>query len=290
MTELLRSLPDGTRTFRDTLDDGTALEVSVTVERGRAVVDFAGTGPLSRGNLNTPKAVLRAAVLYAFRTLVRRPVPLNEGCLRPLEIRVPDGSILDPVPPAAVVGGNVETSMRIVDLVLGALGAVAGSQGTMNNLAFGLAVRDPEGLSSAYYETIGGGSGAGPGFDGASAVQSHMTNTRITDVEVIETRWPVVLRRFAVRRGSGGAGLHRGGDGTIREFEFLAAARGGILSERREKGAFGLEGGGSGAPGRNVLLRGGAERRLPGRAALEIEPGDVLRIETPGGGGFGEPG
>jgi 5-oxoprolinase (ATP-hydrolysing) len=280
MDEVLRALPAGTHVAEDTLDDGTPLRVAVAIRNGFAFVDFAGTGPQSPGNLNAPLAVVRAAVLYAFRTLVRRAIPLNEGCLRPLDLQVPAGSLLDPRPPAAVVGGNVETSQRLVDLVLRAVGACAASQGTMNNVTFGTD-------AWTYYETLGGGTGAGPAFDGASAVQCHMTNTRITDVEVIERLRPVVVRRFAVRRGSGGDGARRGGDGLVREIEFRAAARGGILSERRVRGAPGLDGGGEGAPGRNTLVRDGAETPLPGRAALDLRPGDVLRIETPGGGGYG---
>jgi 5-oxoprolinase (ATP-hydrolysing) len=298
MEEMLARLPCGKRTMNDVMDDGTRMCVSIEIADRRAIVDFAGTGPRSRGNLNAPKAVTRAAVLYAFRCLIGRDIPLNEGCLRPIDIRIPDGCLLAPDQGEAVVGGNVETSMRIVDLVLGALGACAASQGTMNNVTFGVAGRP-------YYETLGGGGGAGPTFDGASAIQLHMTNTRITDVEVVETRYPVVIRRFAVRRGSGGAGAHRGGDGLVREYEFLAPASGGVLSERRAAGAFGLGGGERGAPGRNVIIRGGGDRPLegrlqptpmgeetviPGRAAFECAPGDVLRVETPGGGGFGAEG
>jgi 5-oxoprolinase (ATP-hydrolysing) len=280
MEEMLRAMPAGTCAMDDALDDGTPLRVTITVAGGRAVVDFAGSGPRSRGNLNAPRAVTRAAVLYALRCLVGRDVPLNEGCLRPVEIRIPEGSILDPQPPDAIVGGNVETSMRIVDLVLGALGACAASQGTMNNVTFGTPER-------AYYETLGGGGGAGPAFDGASAIQLHMTNTRITDIEVLERRFPVVVRRFAVRRGSGGRGAHRGGDGLVREFEFLAPMDGGVLSERRARGAFGLAGGAPGTPGRNVLVRDGVETEMAGRAAFKLRSGDVLRVETPSGGGFG---
>jgi 5-oxoprolinase (ATP-hydrolysing) len=282
MEELIAVLPPGRHVMEDALDDGTRLQVAIWREGERVVVDFAGTGPRSPGNHNAPRAVTRAAVLYALRTLMGREIPLNEGCLRPVEIRIPPGSLLDPVPPHAVVGGNVETSMRLVDLVLGALRACAASQGTMNNVTFG--TRD-----LAYYETLGGGAGAGPDFSGASAVHLHMTNTRITDVEVMERRYPVVIRRFAVRHGSGGAGRHRGGDGLIREIEFLAAVDGGILSERRAAGAFGLEGGLPGLPGRNVLSRDGVETELPGRAAFTAGPGDVLRVETPGGGGYGSP-
>jgi 5-oxoprolinase (ATP-hydrolysing) len=280
MEEMLSALTPGPHLMEDALDDGTPLRVSIAISGGRAIVDFVGTGPRSRGNLNAPRAVTRAAVLYALRCLVGRDVPLNEGCLRPIEIRIPARSLLDPSPPDAVVGGNVETSMRIVDLVLGALGACAASQGTMNNLTFGTPER-------AYYETLGGGGGASREFDGADAVQLHMTNTRITDVEVLETRFPVVVREFSIRRGSGGAGLHRGGDGLVREIEFLAPMTGGILSERRTRGAFGLQRGSPGLPGRNLLTRDGVETKIAGRAAFQVAAGDVIRIETPGGGGFG---
>ncbi len=281
MEEMLARLPPGKRAHVDSLDDGTELRVAIDIGDGRAVVDFAGTGPRSKGNLNAPKAVTRAAVLYAFRCLIGRDIPLNEGCLRPIEIWIPDDCLLAPRDGDAVVGGNVETSMRIVDLVLGSLGACAASQGTMNNVTFGTGGR-------AYYETLGGGGGAGSTFDGASAVQLHMTNTRITDVEIVETRYPVVVRKFAIRRGSGGAGAHRGGDGLVREYEFLAPASGGVLSERRAVGAFGLAGGERGAPGRNVIVRNGVETEIAGRAAFEVGPGDVLRVETPGGGGYGK--
>ncbi|MCG3133655.1 MAG: hypothetical protein HMLKMBBP_00869 [Planctomycetes bacterium] len=282
MREALSALPEGTSAFEDALDDGTPIRASVTIGRGgAAVVDFAGTGPRGRTNLHAPPAVVRAAVLYAFRTLVRRPIPLNEGCLRPLDLRIPAGSLLDPAPGDAVVGGNVETSQRIVDVVLASLGVSAPSQGTMNNVS----LATPRG---AYYETLGGGMGAGPARDGASAVQCHMTNTRITDVEVLESRFPVRVRAFAVRRQSGGPGAHRGGDGLVREFEFLEPCGVGLLSERRARGAPGLRDGAAGAPGRNTLLRSdGSVVPLAGRAVAEAAPGDVLRVETPGGGGYG---
>ncbi len=283
MEELLRELPDGAFAAEDRMDDGTRLAVSVVVAGSRATVDFDGTGPRAAGNLNAPHAVTHAAVLFALRLLVKRDVPLNEGCLRPIEIRIPAGSLLDPAPPCAVVGGNVETSMRLVDLVLAALGACAGGQGTMNNVAFG-----PVGGGLTYYETICGGTGAGPGFPGASAVQSHMTNTRITDPEVLELRHPVILRRFAIRKESGGAGAMCGGDGVIREIEARAALRGGVLSGRRDRGGPGLAGGVDGKPGQNRVLRGGgAAERLGASASFALEPGDALRIETPGGGGHG---
>jgi len=289
MRETLRELPDGVHTATDSdglglgVGIGPKFRVAIAIDGDDVVVDFAGTSGRDSGNLNTPRAVSRAAVLYALRTLVRRDIPLNEGCLRPVTVRVPGGSLLDPQPPSAVVGGNVETSMRLVDLVLGALGACAAGQGTMNNLAFGRL----SGRGGTYYETICGGTGAGPGFAGADAIQSHMTNTRITDPEVLERRWQVVLRRFGIRRGSGGEGAFRGGDGAVREIEFLEPVLGGMLSSRRPGGAFGLAGGGSGDPGRNVLVRDGARHPLGDSFEMEFRPGDVLHVETPGGGGYG---
>jgi 5-oxoprolinase (ATP-hydrolysing) len=276
-------LPDGQRWFDDALDDGTPLRVRVAVRGARLTVDFEGTGAASRGNLNAPPAVVRAAVLYVLRALVAERIPLNGGCLAPVEIRVPPGSLLDPPPGSAVAGGNVETSQRIVDVLLGALGLAAASQGTMNNLTFGT---DRFG----YYETLGGGAGAGPGFDGASGVHVHMTNTRITDAEVLEERYPVRLETFALRRGSGGAGRWRGGDGIVRRFRFLAPARVSLLGERRTRAPFGLAGGASGACGRNAVERAdGRVEELPGRAELDVAPGDCVVVETPGGGGFGAP-
>ncbi len=265
---LLGAAPARRFTFEDGLDDGARLHVSIDVARGargpQAVIDFAGSSPRHAGNRNAPRAVVLAAVLYVFRTLAARPIPLNAGGLRPLEVRVPAGSLLDPAPPAAVCGGNVETSQRIVDVLYGALGVLAASQGTMNNLTFGDA-------SFGYYETLCGGAGAGPGFDGASAVHTHMTNTRLTDVELLEERFPVVVREFAVRRGSGGAGRWRGGDGVLRAIEFLRPLSVSLLAERRRTRPFGLQGGQPGAPGED-----------------EVGPSGVT-IRTPGGGGCGVP-
>ena len=279
-------LPGGEHVFRDALDDGTPLAVRVTVDAGRLCIDFGGSGAASPGNLNAPPAVVRAAVIYALRTLVEEAIPLNEGCLAPVELVVPPGSILDPPPGSAVVGGNVETSQRIVDVLLGALGRAAASQGTMNNVTFGDA-------RFGYYETLGGGAGAGPGFPGASGVHSHMTNTRITDAEVLELRAPVRLLAFALRRGSGGDGRWRGGDGLVRHFRFEAPVRVSLLTGRRVQGPYGLAGGAAGAPGRNrVLRRDGSSEELPFRARVDLQAGDELCIETPGGGGYGarEPG
>ena len=279
--EVIGRLGDGRMRYE--MDDGSAIEVAVRVDRaGRgAVVDFAGTSPQHAGNFNAPLAVCTAAVLYVFRALVDADFPLNEGCLRPLSIRVPEGSMLNPVAPAAVVAGNVETSQCIVDALLGALGALAASQGTMNNLTFGDA-------GQQYYETIAGGAGAGPGFDGASGVQTHMTNSRLTDPEVLETRHPVLLREFRYRRGSGGKGLHRGGDGLVRRIAFRAPMTVAVLSNHRRVAPFGLAGGSPGATGVNRLVRAsGATIVLPACAAERVEAGDEIVIETPGGGGFG---
>jgi 5-oxoprolinase (ATP-hydrolysing) len=274
-------LGDGHRRLE--MDDGSVIEVAVRVDHAAqsAVIDFAGTSPQRPGNFNAPLAVCTAAVLYVFRTLVDSDLPLNEGCLRPLEIRVERGSLLNPVPPAAVVAGNVETSQCVVDALYGALGVLAASQGTMNNLTFGNA-------GHQYYETIAGGAGAGPGFDGASGVQTHMTNSRLTDPEVLESRHPVLLREFRYRRGSGGAGLHRGGDGLVRRIEFRAPMTVAILSNHRRVAPFGLAGGGDGATGVNRLLRADGEKiELPACAVSEVSVGDQILIETPGGGGFG---
>ncbi|HUG04403.1 MAG TPA: hydantoinase B/oxoprolinase family protein [Steroidobacteraceae bacterium] len=279
--EVIGRLGNGHRRYE--MDDGSVIEVAVTVDRAArsALIDFAGTSPQRAGNFNAPFAVCTAAVLYVFRTLVDADIPLNEGCLRPLSIRVAPGSMLNPAPPAAVVAGNVETSQCIVDALYGALGVLAASQGTMNNFTFGDATHQ-------YYETIAGGAGAGPGFDGASGVQTHMTNSRLTDPEVLESRHPVIVREFRYRRGSGGAGAHRGGDGLVRAIEFRAPMTAAILSNHRRIAPFGLAGGSDGARGITRLLRAnGQTEELPACAAIDIGSGDVIVIETPGGGGFG---
>ncbi|MCU0976336.1 MAG: hydantoinase B/oxoprolinase family protein [Steroidobacteraceae bacterium] len=268
------------------MDDGGVIAVRVTVDRahGAATVDFTGTSPQSPTNFNAPLAVCHAAVLYVFRTLVEADIPLNEGCLRPIRIIVPDACLLNPSYPAAVAAGNVETSQCVVDALYGALGVLAAAQGTMNNFTFGDARRQ-------YYETIAGGSGAGPGFDGASGVQTHMTNSRLTDPEVLEARFPVRLDSFKLRRGSGGAGCHRGGDGLVRRIRFLEHMTASILSNHRRIAPFGLAGGRPGETGRNILLRrDGREVLLPTCVTVEVEPGEAIVIETPGGGGYGEAG
>jgi 5-oxoprolinase (ATP-hydrolysing) len=279
--EVIGRLGDGH--LRYEMDDGSAIEVTITVDRKQrsAVIDFAGTSPQQPGNFNAPFAVCTAAVLYVFRTLVDADFPLNEGCLRPLSIRVAEGSMLNPVAPAAVVAGNVETSQCVVDALFGALGVLAASQGTMNNLTFGDA-------GHQYYETIAGGAGAGRGFDGASGVQTHMTNSRLTDPEVLETRHPVLLREFRYRRGSGGAGRHRGGDGLIRRIAFREPMTVAILSNHRRIAPFGLAGAAAGATGINRLVRADGESvELPACASAAVEAGDEIVVETPGGGGFG---
>jgi 5-oxoprolinase (ATP-hydrolysing) len=265
-------------------DDGTIVSVKVSIdhENRKVHIDFTGTSGQHPGNLNAPVAVCKAAVLYVFRSLVDRDIPLNEGCMRPLRITIPEGSILNPEYPAAVVAGNVETSQYIVDALFGALGVMAASQGTMNNFTFG----DEE---FQYYETICGGSGAGEGFDGTSAVQTHMTNSRITDPEVLEWRFPVRLEEFSIREGSGGDGEYHGGDGVLRKIRFLKSMRAAIISSNRKFAPRGLCGGEDGKVGRNYVVRSvdSQTEELDGRDITEMKEGDVFVIETPGAGGFG---
>ncbi|TJY59448.1 5-oxoprolinase [Sinimarinibacterium sp. CAU 1509] len=262
------------------MDGGRTIAVRVEPAENQLTIDFSGTSAQDDGNFNTPLAVSRAAVLYVLRLLLASEIPLNDGCLVPVTLNIPAGSLLNPQEPAAVVAGNVETSQCIVDALLGAFGAQAASQGTMNNLSFGNATHQ-------YYETICGGAGAGPGYAGAHAVHTHMTNSRITDVEILESRFLVRLERFALRHDSGGQGAWPGGDGAVRELTFLAPMQVGILSNRREHGAPGLAGGGDGLPGCNVLIRNGQETRLAACARFDAHSGDRLRIETPGGGAYG---
>jgi 5-oxoprolinase (ATP-hydrolysing) len=269
--------------FELEMDDGAMIRVRIDVDpiARSAVVDFTGTSDQRPNNFNAPLSITRAATLYAFRTLVDDAIPLNEGCLKPIELIVPEGSMLRPRYPAAVVAGNVETSQAVVDALYGALGVLAASQGTMNNFTFGDATRQ-------YYETIAGGSGAGPDFDGTSAVQTHMTNSRLTDPEVLETRFPVLLEEFSIRRGSGGDGAHRGGDGTVRRVRFLEPMTAAILSNHRRTAPFGVDGGEPGAVGVNRIERAdGTVEPLKATAEVRMEAGDVFLIETPGGGGYG---
>jgi 5-oxoprolinase (ATP-hydrolysing) len=274
----VRALTPGSTTFSDALDDGTPIVVTLDVSARGMRVDFTGTGPEHPGNLNAPSAVTLACVLYFLRVLVGKPIPLNSGCLRHVQLVLPPRSVLSPSPERAVAGGNVETSQRIVDVLLGAAGLLAASQGTMNNLSFG-------DESYGYYETIAGGAGAGRHFRGASGVHTHMTNTRITDAEVMERRFPVRVLEHALRRGSGGLGRFPGGDGVRRRIEFLRATHVSVLSERRRREPFGLEGGLPGARGQNLLN----DVELPGATSFDVLAGDRLTILTPGGGGFGSP-
>ena len=289
MRRALAALEDGTYSRTDHLDDGSPMTATITIRGDSAVVDFTGTGPVLDSNLNANRAIVTAAVLYVFRCLIDEDIPLNGGVLEPVEIVLPEGLLNppenqdDPARSPAVVGGNVETSQRVVDILLGALEVAAASQGTMNNLTFG-------DETFGYYETICGGSGATPDADGTDAVHTHMTNTRLTDVEVIERRYPVRVREFSIRRGSGGRGQHHGGDGIVRRIEFLKPLVVSILSERRGPyPPFGLAGADPGAVGRNSLQRAGSNSRveLGGKVAIDVGPGDVLTIETPGGGGYG---
>nr|WP_286192812.1 MULTISPECIES: hydantoinase B/oxoprolinase family protein [unclassified Synechococcus] len=286
--DAIARLSDGDHSVE--LDNGSRIVVAVRIDRAarRARIDFSGTSPQLEGNFNAPLAITKAAVLYVFRCLVGRPIPLNAGCFEPIELVVPQGCLLHPLPPAAVVAGNVETSQAVTNALFGALGVMAAAQGTMNNLSFGDAQRQ-------YYETICGGTGAGvrpggDGFAGADAVQSHMTNSRLTDPEILEDRFPVRMERFAIRRGSGGVGRWRGGDGVVRRLRFLAPMTVAILSGSRRVPPFGLAGGGDGTVGRNRLERAdGRHEELAGCDQVEVGPGDLLEIATPGGGGFGAP-
>jgi 5-oxoprolinase (ATP-hydrolysing) len=282
-------LPDGERQFEDYLDDGARIRATVTIQGAMAKIDFTGSATVQPTNLNANQAIVTAAVLYVLRCLIATDIPLNQGVLAPVELIVPTGMLNPPAYDSAemcpaVAGGNVETSQRIVDTLLGAFGLAAASQGTMNNVLFG---NDRFG----YYETICGGSGATPDGPGADAVHTHMTNTRLTDPEVLEQRYPVRVERFAIRPCSGGQGRNPGGCGVIRALEFLAPLQLSILSERRGPYApYGLADGQPGALGRNRLQRcDGSTEFLPGKAQLQVEAGDRLIVETPGGGGYGSP-
>jgi 5-oxoprolinase (ATP-hydrolysing) len=278
---LIGRLSDGD--FRYAMDNGAQVCVSVTVDANSrsAIVDFTGTSAQQPNNFNAPYSICRAATLYVFRTMVDDSIPMNDGCLRPIRLIVPEGSMLNPRYPAAVVAGNVETSQVITDALFAACRALAPSQGTMNNFTFG-------NERHQYYETIAGGAGAGPDFDGASAVQTHMTNSRLTDPEVLETRYPVLVERFAIRRGSGGIGRHKGGDGVERHIRFRERMRANILSNRREVAPRGIEGGGDAHPGVNQVIRAdGTVETLSATASAEMREGDLFVIETPGGGGYG---
>ena len=278
---VLGVLKDGRFEYR--MDSGATIAVSIAIDRAKreATIDFTGTSAQQPTNFNAPAAVCKAAVLYVFRTLVDDDIPMNAGCLKPLRIVIPEGSMLNPRYPAAVVAGNVETSQTVTDALYGALGVLAASQGTMNNFTFGNATYQ-------YYETISGGAGAGPDFDGASVVQTHMTNSRLTDPEVLEWRFPVRLEAFSIRRGSGGAGRHRGGDGSRRRVRFLEPMTAVMLANHRVVPPFGVDGGGAGEVGRNWVERAdGTREEFGATCEVAMRAGDVFVVETPGGGGFG---
>ncbi|AFZ45302.1 5-oxoprolinase (ATP-hydrolysing) [Halothece sp. PCC 7418] len=282
--KVIEQLQEGS--YRTELDTGGHIQVKISRPsnggEGCAKVDFTGTSPQQESNFNAPAAVCKAAVLYVFRTLVDDNIPLNAGCLNPIDIIIPEGCLLNPIPPAAVVAGNVETSQLVVDALYGALGVMAASQGTMNNFTFG-------NERYQYYETICGGAGAGNGFNGADAVQTHMTNSRLTDPEVLEWRFPVLVEQFSIQENSGGNGRYRGGNGVIRRIKFLEAMTAGILSGRRQFAPFGLAGGESGKMGCNAVERkDGTVEVLESTATVEMEAGDVFIVETPGGGGYGK--
>ena len=290
---VITRLKDGSFTLA--LDNGAQISVAIRVNAAErsAVVDFTGTSVQQSNNFNAPTAVCMAAVLYVFRTLVDDDIPLNAGCLKPLHVIIPPGSMLNPNPPASVVAGNVETSSCITNALYGALGVMAASQCTMNNFTFG-------NTRYQYYETISGGSGAGgvvdgdgalvSGFDGTSVVQTHMTNSRLTDPEVLEFRFPVRLEAYEIRHGSGGAGQWRGGEGGVRRVRFLEPMTASILSNGRVHGAFGMAGGHDGQTGLNRVVRASGQAEELGHIAqVEMQPGDVFEIQTPGGGGFGAP-
>ncbi len=280
---VIDTLSDGE--YRYEMDSGAVIAVRVGVDHDTrsAVIDFTGTSPQLATNFNAPTSVATAAVLYVFRALVDDDIPLNDGCLRPLRIVVPEGSMLAPTPPAAVVAGNVETSQAITGALLAALRVQAEGSGTMNNLTFG-------NERHQYYETIGSGSGAGDGFDGAPVVQTHMTNSRLTDPEVLEWRLPVLLEEFAIRPGSGGGGRWRGGDGAVRRIRLLEPITASTLSGHRRVPPYAMAGGAPGEPGRNLVHRAdGTEAELAGCDSVDLAAGDVLEIRTPGGGGYGRP-
>jgi 5-oxoprolinase (ATP-hydrolysing) len=257
------------------------VRITVDAAAGAAVLDFTGTSGVQANNFNAPTAIVHAAALYVFRTLVDDDIPLNAGCLKPLKIIAPAGSMLAPEAPAAVVAGNVETSQHIVDALYLALGVMANAQGSMNNVTFGDEDRQ-------YYETLCGGAGATARAPGASAVHTHMTNTRLTDPEILERRFPVRLERFAIRRGSGGAGARAGGDGIVRRLRFLAPLQCALLSTRRLTAPQGLHGGGAGQAGRQRLISAPGEAKdLPGCFSITAAEGEAIEIQTPGGGGHG---
>jgi N-methylhydantoinase B/oxoprolinase/acetone carboxylase alpha subunit len=292
MQGALRALPKGSFEFEDSLDEGLKIRVRIQLSGGRAVVDFTGTDKQANLPVNANLAITTSAVFYVFRCLLEEEAPANSGLMAPIEVIAPEGTLVNALPPAAMAAGNVETSQRITDVLLGALAHAAperipaASQGTMNNVSFG-GVDPRSGRPFAWYETIAGGMGAHGGAPGQSAVHTHMTNSWNTPVEAFEEVYPVRVKTYCIRRGSGGEGRNRGGDGIVREFEFDAAAEVTLLSDRRLSRPYGLQGGSPGKEGANLLIRKGKRVKLPGKARFDVEPADIVRIETPGGGGFG---
>jgi len=299
MRAVIGSLRPGTYHADDFLDgDGITdkplrIRASIRIASRKAVVDFTGSAPSCAGNVNAVEAIAISAVYYVFRCLVPEDVPATSGLMRSIKVIAPSGTIVNARPPAAVAGGNVETSQRMVDTLLRALAKAAptripaASQGTMNNFTFGGIRPSPSFLPFAYYETIAGGCGASAAGDGASATHSHMTNSWNTPTEVLEEIYPVRVRRYAIRKGSGAQGTHRGGDGIVREIEFLSPVDVGLLTDRRNIAPYGLNGGGQGRKGRNSLTRNGKSMRLPAKCSFAANSGEILRLETPGGGGWG---
>jgi N-methylhydantoinase B len=297
--QLINDLPNGSFRFEDAIDnDGftekpALIRVAITIEGGHAIVDFSGTDSQRPGSINAVYPVTLSAVAYVFRCVLGLDIPANSGCLRPIRIIAPEGTLVNAQRPSAVAAGNVETSQRIVDVLLGALAQAfperipAASQGTMNNLTIG-GWGERHGSPFAYYETIGGGMGAGPHSDGASGRHAHMTNTLNTPIEALEYAYPFRIMRYALQEWSGGKGRQRGGDGLVRRYEFLQPAEITVLSDRRVTKPYGLEGGEPGQPGRNGLKQNGVEKDIPGKCSIPVDAGDELSIETPGGGGFGK--
>lgn len=301
MREVIKTIPDGVYDFEDYLDDDGAgtknipLKVSIGIRGGRAALDFGGSSKMVRGCLNAPLSVTTSAAVYVFQCIAPGEMPLNSGPLRAIKIEAEKGSILNAEYPAAVVGGNVETSQRVVDIVFGALSKAipervpAASAGTMSNTTFG-GVNPATGKNFAYYETIAGGMGGRFGKDGVSAVQTHMTNTLNTPIEALERELPVMIESYSIRRKSGGVGKYRGGDGIVRKYKFLTDAEATLITERRTHAPYGIEGGDTGMRGRNTLFRKGKRLPIAPKQTIEVRTGDIVGIETPGGGGWGQPG
>jgi N-methylhydantoinase B len=300
MRQTLLTIPDGTYEGEDALDDdgvnegAVVIRVRITINGDRAKVDFTGSAPQVSGAINAVEAITVSAVSYVFRCLVGADVPASAGLIEPITVVAPPGTVVNANPPASVAGGNVETSQRIVDTVFRALAQAiperipAASQGTMNNLTIG-GIDPRSGQEFSYYETVAGGTGARPKLDGMSGVHTHMTNSLNTPAEALEYAYPLRVREYRLRRGSGGRGERRGGDGVIREIETLAQSRMSLLADRRKRGPYGLAGGDEGKPGTNTIVRGNKTLRIAAKGSHQMESGDRIRIETPGGGGWGQP-